>query len=74
MLAINLMRKQIKILAHKTQHSVIFEYSLKDKSMKEFLSAIDIITDSSTEEIISQNMYQIGLLEILVLKKDVDKN
>ena len=41
--------------------------------MKEFLSEIDIVTTFSTEEIISQNKCQIGLLEILVLKKDVDK-
>ena len=30
-------KTQIKLLAHKTWHSVILEYLLKDKSMKEFV-------------------------------------
>ena len=70
----SVIKTQIKLLEHITWNSVILEIFLKDKPMKEFLSEINIVTTFSTEEIISQNKCQIGLLEILVLKKDVDKN
>ena len=50
--AIYVMKSQIKLLAHKTWHSVILEYFLKDKSMKEVVSAMDIINTLSTQEII----------------------
>ena len=47
--ASGVMKKQIKLLAHKTWNSVILGYLLKDKSMKEVLLAMDIITTFSTQ-------------------------
>ena len=47
--AIYVMKSQIKLLAHKTWHSIITEYSLKDKYIKEVESEMDISTTSSTQ-------------------------
>ena len=43
-----MLKKQIKLLTHKTWHFVILEYFLKDKAIKEVVSEMDIITNLST--------------------------
>ena len=63
------MKTQVKLVTHKTWYSVLLEYFLKDKAFKKFVSAIVIINNFSSEEIISQNKCQIRFLE-----KNVDKN
>ena len=73
MCASGIMKTQIKLLAHKIWHSMILEYSLRDKYTNEFVSAMDIISNSSTQEIIWKNRYQMMSLEKLVLKKNVYK-
>ena len=45
-------KTQFKLSAQKTWNPVIIEYFLKDRYMKEFVSAMDIITNFSIEEII----------------------
>ena len=45
----DVVKTQIKFLAHKIWHSVILEYFLKDKAMKEGVSGMGIITNFSTE-------------------------
>ena len=52
MCASDVMKSKIKLSSHKTWYSVILEYLLKDKAMKEVVSAMDIIITSSTQEII----------------------
>ena len=47
---------------------------LKDKALKEAVSSMDIITTSSTEEIISQSKCQMMFLDKFLLKQNVDKN
>ena len=49
------MNSQIKLLSHKTWNDVIVEYFLKDKDIKEVVSGMDIISTSSTQEIIRYN-------------------
>ena len=44
------MKAQIKLLTNKTCHSVILEYVLKDKYMKEFESEMCIFITSLTHE------------------------
>ena len=56
------MKIHIKLLAHKKPHSIILEYSIKYKSMKEVVSAMNIINNFSTQEIIRQNKCQIRFL------------
>ena len=65
---------QMNLLLHKILNYVILEYFLKYYSIKEVVSAIYIITNLSTQEIIRQNQCQISFLDKLVLKKDADKN
>ena len=65
-----LMRTQAKLFFNKTWHSVILEYFLKYKSMKELVLEIYIITTSSTEEILIQNEYQMRFLDICLLRKN----
>ena len=67
------MKSQIKLLSKKTWYSVILEYFLKYKYMKDVVSEMDIITNFSTQKIIRQNKCQMRFLDKLVLKKDVDK-
>ena len=64
----------MNLLLHKILNYVILEYFLKYYSIKEVVSAIYIITNLSTQEIIRQNQCQISFLDKLVLKKDADKN
>ena len=68
------MMTQMNLLLHKILNYVILEYFLKYYSIKEVVSAIYIITNLSTQEIIRQNQCQISFLDKLVLKKDADKN
>ena len=51
----NVMNSHIKLLARKKWRSIILEYLLKDKDMKEVVSEMDIITTFSTQEMIKQN-------------------
>ena len=53
--ASGLMKLQIKSLANKTWNSVIIEYFLKYKYMKEVVLEMDIIITLSTQERIKQN-------------------
>ena len=68
------MKTQIKLLDHKIWHSMIIEYLLKYKTMEEGLSETYIITNSSTQEIISQNKCQMRFLDKILLKHNIDKN
>ena len=52
---------------------MILEYFLKYKAMKEVVSEMDIITNSSTQDILRQNKCQMRFLNKLVSKQDVDK-
>ena len=52
---------------------MLLEHFLKDKAFKKVVSAIVIINNFSSEEIISQNKCQIRFLEKFLLK-NVDKN
>ena len=67
------MKSQIKLLANTTWHSVILEFLLKDKYMKEVISEMAIIMTSPTQEILRQNHWQIMFLENLALKQNFDK-
>ena len=60
------MNSHIKLVANKTWYYVILEYFLKFKDMKEVVSEMDIIIDSSTQEIIRQNKCQMRFLVKLV--------
>ena len=71
--ASDVMKKHIKLLSQKTCNSVILEYFLKYKVMKEVVLEMDIITTSFTKEIIRKNKCQMSFLEKLVFKQDVDK-
>ena len=62
------MKSQIRLLAYKKCYSVILEYSLKDKYMKEVVSEMDIITNFSTKDIIRKNKCQTRFIYKLVLK------
>ena len=50
--ASDVVKMQVKLLAHKKWHSVMLEYFMKDKAMKEVVSEMDIITTYPTEEIV----------------------
>ena len=50
--ASDVIKSRIKILVNKKCNSLITEYLLKDKHMKEVLLGIDIIITSCTHEII----------------------
>ena len=63
-----MMKTQIKSSAHKICYSVNLEYLLKDKSMKEVVSEMNIITNSSTQDTIGQNKCQMRFLDKLVMK------
>ena len=60
---------QSKLLAQKTCHSMMVEYFIKYKAMKEFLLGIDIITNLSKEEIIKNNTCQMSFLDKFIEKK-----
>ena len=64
----NITKTQIKLLAHKTWYSANLAYLLKDKAIKEFVSEMDIITNSPTKEIIRHNKCQMRFLDKLVMK------
>ena len=53
--------------------TMYLKYFLKDKDMKEVLSAMDIITTSSTQGIIWQNKCHMMFIDKSVLKQDTDK-
>ena len=61
------MKQLVRLLAHKTFHYVILEDFLKDKPMKEVVSEINIISNSSTKEIIRQNKFQMRFLDKFLL-------
>ena len=63
-----IIKTQIKLLSNKTWNSMILEYFLKIKSMKEVVSEMGIITTSYTEEIIRHNMCQMIFLDNFLLK------
>ena len=71
--AINVIKKQFKLLAHKTWHLVILGYFKKYRSMKYFLSDINIIITFSIQDITSQNQFQIRFLDKFLFKQKVDK-
>ena len=56
-------------MAHKTWNYMILEYILKEKAMKEVVSKIYIFTTSSTQEIVSQNNFQVRFLDNFRLKQ-----
>ena len=58
--ASDVVEAQVKLLAKKTLNDVIPEKNLKDKAIKEVVSETDIISASSTQEIIRQNKCQMG--------------
>ena len=55
-----MMNLRIKLLAHKTRDYILLEYLLKYKDMKEVVLEMDIITTSSTPEIIRHNTRQMS--------------
>ena len=67
------MDKQVKLLSHKTWNYVILGYILKYKYMREVVSAIDIITNLSIQEIIRKNKFQMSFLDKFLLGKALIK-
>ena len=68
------MKTQIKLLDHKIWHSMIIVQCSFGESMEEVVSETYIITNSSTQEIISQNKCQMRFLDKFLLKHNIDKN
>ena len=48
---------------------MILEYILKETAIKEVVSTIYILTTSSTQEIVSQNNFQVRFLDNFRLKQ-----
>ena len=65
--------ENVKLLVHKIWITVILENFMRYKDTKEVVSAMYLITNFSTTEIIKQNQCQMRFLDKSLLKQNVDE-